>query len=154
MNTITNAPRQLTSKIQFTLEGAIVAPDITKDELKAGWAKAKILKAAGAKIERDLRQHSITTWGEDETINLEGSIISELGFAINVLKENTGDEEKMDLPSTDKFLKSFDAISERWEIAIKQGGQIEYLKQVYSALSKPVEMAKRIERYLYVNRDA
>jgi hypothetical protein len=143
----------ITGKISYSMTGAVISEDITRAELKEGWVKVKLLKAASVKIENDLRSVSIKKFGEDETAKMEGEIITELGFTMATLSDVSEKDHSNDLPSTDAFVKGFDKLRPRWEWAIKQGN-MDYLRTVHRALESAVEIHNRIGRFLHVNRDS
>jgi hypothetical protein len=140
-------------KITYSMEGAVIDPTTSREELKDGWMKVKALKAASVKIENDLRLFAFESWGPDEAVSIEGEIITELGFLVKFLKSESEKDHSFDLPTTDAFIKSLDKLAPRWEWAIKQGN-VEYLQTVHRALAAAVEIHHRIGRFLHVNRSS
>jgi hypothetical protein len=136
---------ELDGKFIYSKHGVQIDNSVTKEELKAEWLKIKFISDTAKTIEDSIRTFSIEKFGEDETIELECDIITDLGFSLKVI----GKEDKpTPIATAGQITRVFQKVdADIWKRITDKYASVETVKLYVNALApiaERYEAAKKI----------
>ena len=130
---------ELDGKFIYSKESTQIDQSATKSEIHTQWQKWEFAKQMAKKIINDIRSFSIDKFGEDDTIEIEADIITELGFTTKQLTSSSN-ASTSSVATPSRIVKAFEKVDcDLWKRCQDQFASLDTIRLYKSALRPMVE---------------